>query len=606
MPADESKIASEYDLRAISGENRLLALWRLMTGFRGIYLLANVCLGLAALMKTGTYLLLKRFIDSLTGGAPLPVSLPLVAAGFVGLAVSEGLFSFVSGRLAARTAEGIAFRLRTFFYDHLQRLSFAFHSQSRTGDLIARATSDIDALRRYFSEQAIGVGRVVLLFAVNLGALFLLERRLAWASVAVIPLILGISIIFFRRATHVYEGYQAQQSTLSSTLQENLTGVRVVKAFARQGYELDKFERDNWSKYQHGKRFMTLHALFWPLSSVLLGAQLLGGYYYGAVLAINGEITVGTYLAYAGILIWLIFPMRHLGRLIVQMSTGMVSLGRILQVISERQEDLEAGDYVPSDGLRGEIAFEHVGFVYPDDTASALRDITFRCEPGQVVALLGATGSGKTSLVNLLPRFYEYTSGRIALDGVDLKRYSKGFLRQNIGIVEQEPFLFSKSIRENIAYGALRAVSQDEIEAAARAGAIHDVIMSFPKGYDTVVGERGVTLSGGQKQRVAIARTILRGPKVLILDDSTSSVDTVTEALIRGALQRLMQGRTTFIIAHRIQSVMDADLILVLAGGEIIQSGCHKELVDAPGPYREIFEVQARIEVEVERESVGG
>jgi ATP-binding cassette subfamily B protein len=606
MRAGESTIASEYDLQKIRGENRLIALWRLMTGFRRAYLLANICLGVAALMKTGTYLLLKQFIDGLTGSAGLSVGLPIFALGFVALAVSEGAFSYVSGRLAARTAEGIAFRLRTYFYDHIQRLSFAYHSQSKTGDVIARATSDIDALRRYFAEQAIGVGRVALLFTVNLAALFVLESRLAWASIAVIPLILGVSILFFRRATHVYEGYQAQQSTLSSTLQENLTGVRVVKAFARQAYEMDKFERDNWSKYEHGKRFMTLHALFWPLSSILLGAQLLGGYYYGAVLAIQGEITLGSYLAYAGILVWLIFPMRHLGRLIVQMSTGMVSLGRIMEVISEDQESLDAGDYEPDDGVRGDIRFEGVAFAYPDDQAMALRDITLHCKPGQVVALLGATGSGKTSLVHLLPRFYEYTGGRIALDGVDLRQYSKRFLRRNIGIVEQEPFLFSKSIRENIAYGALREVSQAEIESAARAAAIHDVIMQFPNGYDTLVGERGVTLSGGQKQRIAIARTILRAPRILILDDSTSSVDTVTEALIRGALQRLMVGRTTFVIAHRIQSVKNADLILVLENGGIIQRGRHEELIEMPGPYREIFEVQAQIEVEVERESIGG
>ncbi len=606
MRAGESTIASEYDLGEISGENRLIALWRLMTGFRRIYLLANICLGVAALMKTGTYLLLKRFIDGLAGSAGLSARLPIFALGFVVLAVSEGAFSYVSGRLAARTAEGIAFRLRTYFYDHIQRLSFSYHSQSKTGDLIARATSDIDALRRYFAEQIIGVGRVVLLFTVNFAALLLLESKLAWASIAVIPLILGVSILFFRRATHVYEGYQAQQSTLSSTLQENLTGVRVVKAFARQAYEMDKFERDNWSKFEHGKRFMTLHALFWPLSSILLGAQLLGGYYYGAILAIQGEITLGTYLAYAGILVWLIFPMRHLGRLIVQMSTGMVSLGRILAVISEDRESLDAGDYGPEEDVRGDIRFERVEFVYPDDQAKALRDITFHCKPGQVVALLGATGSGKTSLVHLLPRFYEYTNGRIALDGVDLRQYSKRFLRQNIGIVEQEPFLFSKSIRENITYGALREVSQSEIEAAARAAAIHDVITQLPNGYDTLVGERGVTLSGGQKQRIAIARTLLRGPRILILDDSTSSVDTVTEVLIRDALQRLMKGRTTFVIAHRIQSVKNADLILVLENGRIIQRGRHEELIEVPGPYREVFEVQAQIGVEVEKESIGG
>jgi ATP-binding cassette subfamily B protein len=528
-----------------------------------------------------------------------------VAGIFVLLAVSEGGFSFISGRLAARTAEGIAFRLRTYFYDHIQRLSISYHSVTRIGDLISRATSDIDALRRYFSEQAIGVGRVVLLFGVNLIALFLLEPRLAWVSILVVPVILGVSVLFFRRATQVYQDYQEQQAVLSSTLQENLTGVRVVKAFARQSHEMDKFERDNWSKYQHGKRFMTLHSMFWPFTSILLGAQLLGGYYYGALLAIRGEITVGAFLAYAGILVWLIFPMRHLGRLIVQMSTGMVSLQRVLAIIEEPREDLDEGDYQPSEGIQGEIIFEDVGFAYEDDPAEVIRGISFRCQPGQVVALLGGTGSGKTSLVNLLPRFHEHTRGKILLDGVDLRRYRRRYLRRLIGIVEQEPFLFSKSIRENIAYGAMHEVSQREIEAVARASMIHEVIMSFPEGYDTVVGERGVTLSGGQKQRLAIARTLLRDPKILILDDSTSSVDTATEAEIRAALDQLMQGRTTFVIAHRIQSVMAADLILVLEKGEIIQSGVHADLLGEPGPYREIFDLQSRIEGELEREIVG-
>lgn len=601
----DSVIATEFELRELSDENRLVALWRLMTGFRAIYLLATFCLGLAALMKTGTYLLLKRFIDGLTGQAALGTSILGMAAIFVALAVFEGGLSFVSGRLAARTAEGIAFRLRTYFYDHIQRLSFSYHSLAKAGDLISRATSDIDALRRYFAEQAIGAGRVALLFAVNLIALFLLEPRLARVSIIVVPIILGVSILFFRRATQVYQDYQEQQAVLSSTLQENLTGVRVVKAFARQSHEMDKFERDNWSKYQHGKRFMSLHALFWPFTSILLGAQLLGGYYYGALLAIRGEITVGTFLAYAGILIWLIFPMRHLGRLIVQMSTGMVSLQRLLDVIEEPREALDEGDYEPAEGIQGEIIFDDVGFAYEDDPAEVIKGISFCCRPGQVVALLGGTGSGKTSLVNLLPRFHEHTRGKILLDGVDIRRYRRRYLRRHIGIVEQEPFLFSKSIRENIAYGALREVSLEEIEAVARACAMHAVIMGFPDGYDTVVGERGVTLSGGQKQRLAIARTLLRDPKILILDDSTSAVDTGTEAEIRGALEGLMQGRTTFVIAHRIQSVMSADLILVLDQGEIIQSGVHAELIGEPGPYREIFDLQSRIEVELEREIVG-
>jgi ATP-binding cassette subfamily B protein len=293
-----------------------------------------------------------------------------------------------------------------------------------------------------------------------------------------------------------------------------------------------------------------------------------------------------------------------LGRLIVQMSTGLVSFGRVRKVLGEDREPLAEGTYSPPEYVEGEIIFQDVGFRYDEDS-SALEEISFHCKPGQAVALLGSTGSGKTTLVNLLPRFYEYTSGSLTLDGVVLEDYPRHFLRRQIGIVEQEPFLFSRTIRENITYGVGREVDDTEVETAARAAAIHDTILTFPEGYDTLVGEKGVTLSGGQKQRVAIARTLLRDPSILILDDSTSSVDTGTEAEIRAALERLMVGRTTFIIAHRIQSVMNADLILVLDQGRIVQRGKHEELMEQDGIYRRIYEMQARIEVELEQELAG-
>jgi ATP-binding cassette subfamily B protein len=307
-------------------------------------------------------------------------------------------------------------------------------------------------------------------------------------------------------------------------------------------------------------------------------------------------------MAYIGVLVWLIWPMRDLGRIIVQMSTGLVSYGRVTQVIKEDREPLDEGTYRPAEPPRGELVFDHVCFNYAGVEAPVLKDISFNCQPGQVVALLGSTGSGKTTLVNLLPRFYEYSDGRLTLDGVDLKEYPRHYLRRQIGIVEQEPFLFSRSIRENITYGVGREVSDAEVEAAARAAAIHDVIMSFPGGYTTLVGEKGVTLSGGQKQRVTIARTLLKDPRILILDDATSSVDTETEAEIRAALEHLMQGRTSFVIAHRIQSVMGADLILVLDRGEIVQRGTHDELMAQEGIYRRIYDLQVRIEAELEKE----
>jgi ATP-binding cassette subfamily B protein len=414
-------------------------------------------------------------------------------------------------------------------------------------------------------------------------------------------LVVLISVFFFRRVSKAYEAYQEQEATLSTTLQENLTGVRVVKAFARQAYERDRFEGDNWEKFRRGKRLFTMHSLFWPMTDVLCAFQMLSGFFLGALMAINGTITVGTYLAYAGMVIWIIWPMRNLGRLIVQLSTGLVSYGRVTEIIEEEREPLTAGTHLPDGNLRGEIVLRNVGFEYEANNP-VLKDISFHCQPGQIVALLGSTGSGKTSLVNLLPRFYEYTGGSLTLDGVELKEYPRHFLRRQIGIVEQEPFLFSRTIRENITYGVGRDVSGAEIEAAAQAAAIHDVVVTFPDGYDTLVGEKGVTLSGGQKQRVAIARTLLKDPRILILDDSTSSVDAETEAAIREALERLMQGRTTFIIAHRIQSVMIADLILVLDKGQIVQRGTHEELLAQPGIYQQIYDLQTRIEVEVERE----
>jgi len=320
-------------------------------------------------------------------------------------------------------------------------------------------------------------------------------------------------------------------------------------------------------------------------------------------MAINGEITVGMYIAYVGLVVWLIWPIRNLGRIIVMASTGMVSYGRLMEIVRQAREPLFDGKVQPEGPVKGELVFENVSFMYSDGDKDILKNVSFTVKPGQSIALLGSTGSGKSSLVNLLPRFHEYTSGRILLDGVALTDYSRAYLRKQIGIVEQEPFLFSRSIRENIAYGVGRDVTQEEVEQATRAAAVHDVIMGFPNGYDTLVGEKGVTLSGGQKQRVTIARTLLKNPRILILDDSTSSVDTETEATIRDALDELMENRTTFIIAHRIQSVMIADLILVLDKGEVIQMGTHEELVSQmDGMYRRIYDIQTRIDEELEQE----
>ncbi len=596
--------AFNYDLKYVVASNRLVGLWRLMAGFRTSYAAANVSLAVAATAKVATFMLLRYFVDDVLGQPQASARVAWVALAFVGLAVVEGLSSFWSATLAAHTAEGITLRLRNYLFDHLQRLPFAYHDRTPTGDLIERCTSDVDAVRRFYADQAIGIGRIATLFIITFTALLQLNVTLALLSVGIIPVLIAMSMVFFKRVSKVYDALQAQEAVVSTTLQENLTGVRVVKAFGRQQFERDKFQRDSWEKFLRGKRFMTMHALYWPLSDLLCGVQTLVGVGAGARMAMSGAISVGGYLAYTGLLIWVVWPMRNLGRFIVQMSSGLVSYQRLSAILAEPREPLLKARHWPDGSFRGDVVFDKVSFVYSSGYR-ALDEVSFRCAPGEVIALLGSTGSGKTTLVNLLPRFYEYTSGSILLDGIELRELARHILRRQIGIVEQEPFLFSRSIRENITYGVHRKVDDREVVKAAQAAAIHDDILTFPRGYETIVGERGVMLSGGQKQRLAIARTLLKDPRILILDDSTSSVDVETEHEIRAALQRLMQGRTTFIIAHRIQSVMNADQIIVFDKGRVVQMGKHDELIAQDGMYRRIFELQTRIDAELEQEASG-
>jgi ATP-binding cassette subfamily B protein len=594
---DKHPIYPPLNIKKSLSSKRMLGLWRLMGGFYWVYLGAIATLAIATLAKTLTYPLLQYFIDDVLTQKRAVTPYFVIALGFVGLAIWQGVATFISGKMAARAAEGATLRLRNYLFDHIQRLSFTYHGQAQTGDLVQRCSSDVDTIRRLFSDQIIGVGRIALLFVINWIVLLNLNMKLGLLSIISMPIVLTISIIFFKKIHVAYEAHQEQESLLSTTLQENLTGVRVVKAFARQIFEINKFQNVNEGQYQRGRKLLLLHATFWPITEIVSSSQMLFVFIMGALMTISGEITIGTYLASIGLLIWIIWPMQNLGRLIVQTSMGLVSYTRVSEILSQEQEDLQSG-LVNGDHMRGEIEFRDVSFEYAGGNTSVLRNISFKVEPGQTIALLGATGSGKSSLVNLLPRFHDYT-GSILLDGVELRDYAKLSLRQQIGIVEQEPFLFSCTIRDNIAYGVHRAVTDAEIEAAAEAAAVHEVILSFPEGYKTLVGERGVTLSGGQKQRVTIARTLLKDPRLLIFDDAVSSVDTETEAHIHEALERLRQGRTTFIIAHRIQTVMQADKILVLDKGRIIQQGTHAELMSQEGVYRKIYEMQASVEQEI-------
>ena len=591
---NDSKIYKPLDLKRTLSDNRLLGLWRLMAGFRWVYAGAIVSLAIATMAKSGTYLLLAYFIDDVLVADTVSTPLVVFSLAFVGLALVQGAFTFSSGKLAAHAAEGSILRLRNYLFDHIQRLSFSYHDRSQTGELVQRCSSDVDTIRRFFADQAIGVGRIAFLFIINFVALLSLNVTLALLSVISMPIVLTISVIFFRKIHAAYELHQEQEGELSTVLQENLSGIRVVKAFARQSYEIDKFEDTNKEQYRRGKHLLKMHSYYWPIVEVISGAQMLFVFFAGALMTINGTISIGTYVAAAGLVIWIVWPMQNMGRLIVQTSMSLVSYNRVAEIMREDREQVETGSYMPKNGeISGNITFQDVSFEYEKDSP-VLQDISFEAKQGQTVALLGPTGSGKSSLINLMARFYDY-DGSILLDNVELRDYAKHVLRQQIGIVEQEPFLFSRNIRENIAYGVQRQVSEEEIEAAAKAAAVHDVIMAFPDGYDTLVGEKGVTLSGGQKQRVTIARTLLKDPHILIFDDAVSAVDTETEAIIHAALENLQKGRTTFIIAHRIQTVMRADKILVLDKGRIIQQGTHADLMLQDGIYRKIYNLQASV-----------
>ena len=605
--------ANDFDLKATAHPNRVVALWRLITGYRLVYGVAILSLGLAALARAASQFLLRDFVDQ---GLMGPEGWPLTgyAAGFVMLGVATGACSFGAGRLAAQAAEGACFRIRSYLYDHMQALPFLFHDNNATGDLLQRATSDVEAVGRLFAVTLLGIGRTCLLITVFLTGMVLLDVRLALWSTISVPFILAASFRFFPYFQSAYDRVQQYEARLSTRLQENLSGIRVVRAFVRQVYEMRMTERDNRALKDQGLRLMNLQAVFWSGTDLLVAAQMVASVYLGSRLVLAGELTLGTYLAIIAMLGQFMWPVRNLGQVITKVSTGWVSYTRIMAVIRQEREAVGERPGLPPRHVTGEVRFERVGFTYeatakvgdPDAQAApspvVLEDVSFTARPGEVIALLGPTGSGKSTLVSLIPRFYEFTRGRIMIDGQDLRTLPRAWLRRHIGIVQQDPFLFSTTIRRNLLMGVRGEIDEETLHDAARAAHIHDVIQEFPDGYETIVGEKGVTLSGGQKQRVTIARTLLKNPRILILDDALSSVDVATERHIRAALKALMKDRTTFIIGHRIQSIMHADQIMVLDKGRIVQHGRHDDLKVRDGLYRDVFRIQSDIESELQDE----
>lgn len=535
--------------------------------------------------------LIRRAVDQGIRGRDTHALAGAVLA-VLGLALLRGALNFVQGRATEVASQGVAYDLRNALYRKLSALSFSYHDRAQVGQLLSRAIQDVDRIRfvtgRAFLRLAEGlvlfVGTAVVLVAMNL--------PLALLALGAMPLLAYRALYISRRLRPLSLAVQQQLAVLTTRLEQNLRGARIVKAFAQEDAEIARFEQENTRWFQLSAAAARLQALNIPLLDLIANLGTVFIIWYGGTLVVRGSLTLGELVAFSTYLGQLYIPVRRLGLILPAVAMAAAAGERVFEILDAQSEVTDAPDAVPLPPVRGHVRFEHVSFSY-FGRHRVLDDVSFEARPGQVIALLGPTGSGKSSIINLIPRFYDPTAGRITVDGYDIRRVKLSTLRDQIGIVLQETALFATTIRENIAFGRPGA-PENEIIAAAQAAQAHDFIIGLPQGYDTYVGERGVTLSGGQKQRIAIARALLRNPRILILDDATASVDTETERLIQEALARLMVGRTSFVIAQRLSTVRRADLILVLQRGRIAAAGTHAELLRTSELYAEIYHRQLR------------
>ncbi|MFD3157837.1 ABC transporter ATP-binding protein [Haloimpatiens sp. FM7330] len=589
----------------------LKSLWKFMKGNRTLYIGAILSIGFATFFKTLAPLIIRVTIDSIIGNKP--IELPNVGMKFINqlggksvlaqnlwicallliiVTSFRGIFLFFKGKWSAVASENIARNMRERLYNHIQHLPYDYHVKCETGDLIQRCTSDVDTIRRFLALQFVEIGRAVFILCFTIAIMFSMSVKMSIVAMAAVPIIFIFSFVFFTSIKKLFKETDESEAKMTTVLQENLSGVRVVRAFGRQRYEIDKFEKKNSKFRKLSYKMYSLRGMYWAVSDFLCmlqtGAVLIAGVYF----TINGSITLGTlvvFMTYEGMLLW---PVRQLGRILSDMGKMVVALNRIHHVMNLETEKPSENEVKPE--IEGNIKFENVYFEYDKDNP-VIDGVSFDAKKGETVAIMGHTGSGKSSLVHLLCRLYDYQKGSIKIDGVELKNIDKKWLRKNVGIVLQEPFLFSKTIKDNIGI-AKKDVLDGEIYDAASIAAVHDVILSFDKGYDTLVGEKGVTLSGGQRQRVAIARTLINNSPILIFDDSLSAVDTETDKAIRKALSKRSKDVTTFIISHRISTLKEADKIIVLDKGKVVQNGTHSELVKEEGLYKRIWEIQSVID----------
>ncbi len=541
---------------------------------------------------------IENIIQSFGGNAWLKNHLGVIALCVICVSLVGALCRFLFNLLNTKGAEKLVHTMRNELFNHILHLPFSWHSENQTGDIIQRCTSDVEQIKIFLSEQLTVLFRFIILIALAIYFMLTINRKLTLVAAIFIPIIIGYSLFFHKGIGESFEKVDIEEGKLSSIAQENLTGVRVVRAFGRESYERERFEKQNEYYTSMWVHLMNLLAAFWASADLFSYLQIMCVLAYGAVLCVNGEMSAGDYIAfnsYASMLMW---PIRMLGRVIANLSKAGISIDRLMYIMnSEEEQDKQDAKEID---MHQDIVFDHVSFQYENGTSEILEDISFEVKAGTTVGILGGTGSGKSTLMYLLDRLYELKDGEgsITIGGVDIKDIKSDCLRRNIGMVLQEPYLFSRTLEENIAI-ALPDMDQEKVRLAAKVASLDHAIEHFQEGYQTYVGERGVTLSGGQKQRTAIAQMLISQPPIMVFDDSLSAVDAETDAKIRNALKENVGDSTVILIAQRITTLMNADLILVMDNGKIIERGTHDELIQQDGIYKKIYDLQSRSSSEV-------
>lgn len=595
----------------------LSPLLEFMKKHKKLYFISVACMLLTVITTLINPLIIQITVDHILGDNPvhgnlksdllllfggtdfLKKNLWIPALIYVFFTLVRGIFTYLMGKYVAKASENTAKVIKNDLYEHIQHLSFSYHKNVDAGDLIQRCTSDIDTVRKFLSVQLIEIIRVIFMIAITLYIMISINVKLTIVAVCLTPAIFTFAFVFFRIIQKEFLISDEAEAELSTVIQENLNGVRVVKAFSREPYEISKFVTKNNSYRKKTFRLYKFLGLYWGISDFICMMQISLVLIAGTIMGVRGEITLGVMIAFSNYITMLVWPLRQFGRILADFGKALISIKRIQEILEIPREKESKKNLKPE--MQGEISIQGLSFRYEDESnRTHLNNLSLEIKKGETVAIMGKTGSGKSTLVQILTGLYEYTVGSITIDGIELRDINKKWLRSNVGLVLQEPFLYSKTIEENIDLKKKNNIT--EIRRYAGIAALDEVILSFEKGYDTHVGEKGVTLSGGQQQRIAIARTIINKCPILIFDDSLSAVDTETELYIRKQLNKVRKNATTIIITHRMSTAMDADRIYIIDKGTVVESGSHEDLINSRGYYKHLWELQNGLEEQLKKD----